>query len=93
MRHRRFKRPSIAQLEAIRKVAAECGRIGAESCNRPTGIAGRTWYKCIEMGYIRVVGHESLSPLVPLVSLGSSGRGWFRVTHQSPAPPAVAGGA
>jgi hypothetical protein len=73
MRHKKTARPSRAQLTAIGKVHSECKRLGANCCKRPDGIAGRTWSKCYEMGYITTAARDGSTPLV---RVGSHGMGW-----------------
>lgn len=74
MRRGKIRRPSPAQLAAIGKVAADCGRLNGGGCQRPDGIADATWWKCYQMGYIETVDREGDAPLV---RVGSHGMGWL----------------
>lgn len=79
MRRKKTRRPSAAQLAAIGKIDAECRRLGGNGCRRPDGIAGRTWDKCYELGYIATVGRDGSTPLV---RVGSHGLGWASLARK-----------
>jgi len=80
MRRRKTKRPTTAQLEAIRKVHAECQRLGTTCCKRPDGIADVTWWKCKAQHYIVTGGWDGNTPLV---ELGSTGKSWLHLVPKA----------